>query len=88
MVKGLSRRVVVVRFPETRAFEQAIFVLRDEKSAGVSSDELVSEACSVAEGYVRRPGRRKVQHPAVYLAAGAAATGIVWLATFLIKLFI
>ncbi len=88
MVKGLSRRVVVVRFPDTRAFEQAIFVLRDEKSAGVSSDELVREACSVAESYVRRPGGRKALPPIVYLAAGAALTGVAWLVTFLIKLLL
>ena len=38
MVKGISRRVVVVDSPDQRFFEQAIFILRsDAAGAGVSS---------------------------------------------------
>lgn len=58
VVKGLARRVIVVRFPDTRAFEQAIFIMRDDaQKAGVSADELVAEATSVARRYVMKPMR-------------------------------
>lgn len=50
MVKGISRRVVVVNAPDRRLFEQAIFIVRnDAVGVGVSSQELVEEARRVAE---------------------------------------
>ena len=33
MVKGVSRRIVVVRAPEQNIFEEAIFILRDDALA-------------------------------------------------------
>ena len=30
MVKGISRQVIVVRSPDQKLFEQAIFILREE----------------------------------------------------------
>ena len=42
MVKGISRRVVVVDSPDRRFFEQAIFIVRNDAAwEGVSSRELV-----------------------------------------------
>ena len=53
MVKGISRRVVVVDAPEHRFFEQAIFIVRNDAAGeGVSSRELVEEARRVAHSYV------------------------------------
>ncbi|MDR3208002.1 MAG: translation initiation factor 2 [Oscillospiraceae bacterium] len=85
MVKGISKRVVVVRFPETRVFEQAIFFVREDAAArpGVSAEQVLREACRAAEGYVHKnPGQRRLARmmAAVYLMAGAALTGLVWLA--------
>ena len=85
LVKGLSKRVVVVRFPETRAFEEAIFVLREERSAGVTQDELIREASGIAEEYTGKPVRRRRLPPLLYLLSGAASTGLIWLVTMLIK---
>ena len=36
MVKGVARRVVVVKAPESPLFEQAIFILRDNVSQNTS----------------------------------------------------
>ena len=37
LVKGVSRRVVVVKSPDPKLFEQAIFIVREEeKPLGVS----------------------------------------------------
>ena len=45
MVKGVSRRVVVVESPDARLFEQAIFIVRnDAVHEGVTSRALIEEA--------------------------------------------
>ena len=50
MVKGISRRVVVVESPDQRYFEQAIFIVRNEAvGEGVTARELVEEAVQSAE---------------------------------------
>lgn len=83
MVKGISRRVVVLDSPDQRFFEQAIFIVRNDAAGeGVSSRELVEEARRVAKNYA---GGGKMSHrfrdlsPALYTLIGAAAIGLVWL---------
>ena len=51
MVKGISRRVVVVRPPDPSVFEEAIFVVRENRNA---PRDVLREACAVAETYLRR----------------------------------
>ena len=52
MVKGISRRVVVVDSPDQRFFEQAIFIVRNDAAGeGVTARELVEEARRVARNY-------------------------------------
>lgn len=92
MVKGVSRQVIVVRQPDTRLFEQAIFMLREEAlgQKGVTDQQVLREACQVADQYVRsrmgsRHGKWRLQLKGwMYTALGAAATGAVWLATTLL----
>ena len=58
MVKGISRRVVVVDAPEHRFFEQAIFIVRNDAAGeGITSRELVEEARRVARSEERRVGK-------------------------------
>jgi hypothetical protein len=84
VVKGLSRRVVVVKFPDAKVFEQAIFILReDAPHTGVSAGDVLQEAIQVADNYLT-PRRRRAMPFAPYVAAawatgGAAATGLAWL---------
>ena len=47
MVKGVSRRVIVVDSPDPRIFEQAIFILPTD-GGGVSSRQLVDQAVRIA----------------------------------------
>ena len=85
MVKGISRRVVVVEAPDQRFFEQAIFIVRNDAAGeGVSSRELVEEARRVARNYAGGDHGRFAQKwrelsPMVYTLMGAAASGLVWL---------
>ena len=84
MVKGISRRVIVVESPDPRVFDQAIFILRNDilSEDGVSSRQLVDQAVRIAKNYARCQGapRRRFLAPAwLWAAAGAAAIGLTWL---------
>ena len=56
MVKGLSRRVIVVDSPDPHIFEQAIFIVRNDAavgSGGVTSQQVVDQAIRIAKDYAR-----------------------------------
>lgn len=84
MVKGVSRRVVVVRPEEGASFEQAIFIVKDG-----SGQDVMREACAVAERYLRQSGtitrrwHRRFTLGQMFLSAcaGAGAVGLIWLCT-------
>ena len=81
MVKGISRRVIVVDSPDPQIFEQAIFILRTD-GGGVSSQQLVDQAVRIAKNYACCQGlpRRRVRVPGwLWAAIGAAAIGLTWL---------
>ncbi len=96
VVKGVSHRVIVVKSPD-KYFEEAIFVIREDvlRSRGASSEAVLKEARRVANSYVsgrNKPVKRnktksslmsKLPAP-VFVAAGAAAAGVAWLALHLI----
>ena len=83
MVKGISRRVVVVDSPDQRYFEQAIFIVRNDAAGeGISSRELVDEARRVAREYTGGPGLKKRFQdlpPVLWSLTGAGVCGLVWL---------
>lgn len=85
MVQGVSRQVIVVRSPDPRLFEQAIFIVKEDAfRKGVSADAVVQEARRVADGYVRRNARltpAKRPLPALLWAAlGALLASAGWYA--------
>ena len=88
MVKGISRRVVVVDSPDQRYFEQAIFIVRNDAGGeGVTARELVEEARRVARGYTggsRLSRAWRELNPLVYTLIGAGSIGLVWLIVTLI----
>ncbi len=90
MVKGVSRRVIVVKTPDRRLFEQAIFIVKEDAFTqnGVTAEQVLAEAQRVADGYVRRNsviGKRMHRIPAfVYVAAGALLSTIVWATVMLL----
>ena len=85
MVKGISRKVVVVDSPDQRFFEQAIFIVRNDAAGeGVTSRELVEEARRIAADYAAGEHGRfsrlwRDLKPAVYALMGGGAMGLVWL---------
>ncbi len=86
VVKGTSRRVIVVRSPDPQVFEEAIFVIREDLFHREQSAETVlRQARQAAGAYLRTaaPPRRRARWrlaAPVYAAAGALAAGIAWLA--------
>jgi len=77
MVKGMAKRVVVVRSPDKRVFEEAIFILRDDalRDGGVTAEDVLAEACRVARGYLRKPSRRWIGQ----VLTAACAAGVGWM---------
>lgn len=54
VVKGLSRRVIVVKSPDKRYFDEAIFVLKDELfNSGADSTAVIREARKAANCYLK-----------------------------------
>ena len=77
MVKGTSRRVIVVDSPDPKLFEQAIFIVKNEAFAqeGVTSQQVLGEACRIARGYA---AAQRVPRWA-WIAGAAVAASAVWL---------
>jgi len=86
VLKGTNRRVVVVRSPDEKIFEQAIFIVRDDylRKEKNSAEKLLDEARRTADEYMRKNGfriRRKPRIPKpLYGAAALIAAGLTWLA--------
>lgn len=84
MVKGISRRVVVVDSPDQRFFEQAIFIVRNGAAGeGVTAKELVEEARRVARNYAgcghgRLSRAWQEFSPVIYTLIGAGTIGFLW----------
>ena len=86
MVKGISRQIIVVKTPDPRFFEQAIFILREDAlgKTGVTDEEILREAGRVADGYARTgmksshrffPQLRSV----LYMLGGGLMVAMAWL---------
>lgn len=79
MVKGISRRVIVVRPASGSPFEQAFFLVRDP---ACPRGDAVREACRIAEGCLgtrrRRRGRDSARRLLAAFLLGAVAASLVW----------
>ena len=89
MVKGVSRRVIVLKSPNLHLFDEAIFIVKEDvlREGGVTGDEIIKQAQEVANNYVRHNHAKgllsKIPAPA-FAALGAAFTAAIWLLTQLI----
>lgn len=89
MVKGVSRRVIVIRSPDKELFEEAIFIVNEDsyKEKGVTGEMIVREAQAVADRYIKdNLSKRRLPKlpPLFYSAAGAVFTGLIWIAANLL----
>lgn len=77
MVKGITRQVIVVKSPDKKLFDQAIFLVREDALAngGVTEEALLNEARIVCKHARSNTGwMSKLQ----WAACGAAATAAIW----------
>lgn len=82
MVKGVTRRVVVVRCPDTRYFDEAIFMVREDVLCGMEPERVLKEACRAADSYIRLHGEKRKLHRWWLVGGGAALLGAVLLLVF------
>jgi len=83
VVKGTSRRVIVVDSPDPKLFEQAIFIVKNDALSrdGVTPQQILGEACRIARGYAdaqRKPLWQRIPRWCWLIGAGAAAAAV-WL---------
>ncbi len=91
MVKGVSRRVIMVKSPDPKIFEEAIFIVKEDvlKKGGTSARDVLREAQRVANEYVKSNMHQKTSRfpriPApIFAIVGAVLTGLIFLLANLI----
>ncbi|MBQ8587513.1 MAG: translation initiation factor 2 [Oscillospiraceae bacterium] len=86
MVKGTTRQVIMVRNPDQRLFEQAIFLLKEDalEKHGLGERELLEEARRLCSSEFPKKQRRKPHSPAFWLGLGAFPVAAGWLLTILL----
>jgi len=82
LVKGITRRVIVVKAPDPRYFEEAIFIVKEDVSlTGVDAAQVLKEAETVAARFVKtggKLGRLWRVPPPIYALAGASASALLF----------
>ena len=87
VVKGTSKRIVVVKSPDPKVFEQAIFIVREDFLGRGGRADALKEAQQVADNHIKRavasPKRLLSRiRPAVWASAGGLFTAIISLAVY------
>ena len=78
MVKGITRQVILVQSPDTKLFEQAIFIIKD--NAREVTDELLLQE---AKGILHSTRKRRYFRGPVWACGGALVMGLAWWLTIL-----
>lgn len=84
VVKGITRQVILVKSPDPRLFEEAIFIVKEEALAkeGVTPDQVIRQAQQAADGYLKghRRWNRKLTRRTepLWAAAGALVASCGW----------
>ena len=91
VVKGTSKRIVVVKSPDPKVFEQAIFIVREDFLGQRGRANALKEAQQVADDYVRSavavPKRTFSDLSLLgWISLGVSALGLIALAVYLIFL--
>ena len=87
VVKGISKRVIVVKSPDPKIFEQAIFIIREDYcgASGMNEQDVLREAKRAANGYFLSVGKQRRGNMLQKLRglfcalAGAAAAAAAWM---------
>ena len=83
MVRGITKQVIVVKSPDPKLFEQAIFLIKDDalEQGGITEEALLKEARQACQrGISTLPTKHKI----LWGILGASLTGFVWIVTLLL----
>ena len=90
MVKGNTRQVLVVKPTDTKLFEQAIFLMKEDalEKYGITEARFLEEAHRLCASCTEAPPKKGHKHSPPFRAlawsgAGAALTGLAWLLSVL-----
>lgn len=83
VVKGTNKRVVVVKSPDSRVFEQAIFIVREDYFGlrQNTSGDILREAEDVADQYMKntiQSTQRKPLWPFLVAVGVTVVLGLLW----------
>ena len=80
MVKGSNRQVIVVKSPDPKLFDEAIFLLRQDAPAQGDPDEIIRQARRAADGYLDAcaPFPRQKASAALPFLLGAGLASLLW----------
>lgn len=89
MIKGISKRIIVVKSPDPTLFDEAIFIIRDEAFNRKNAVDVMRDAETAVADYMKRTTQSNNSiiakiSPQACVAAGAAVTGVAWLFVSLI----
>lgn len=79
MVKGVSKKIVLVQSPDKKLFEQAIFIVSDNIT---DENDVLEKAMQVAEGYLKK--QKNINYTFRYILSGFVGfltMGIIWFAS-------
>ncbi len=87
VVKGTAKRIIVVKSPDKRVFEEAIFIVREDylRTGGISQSKLIEQARQAADGYVN--GLRKTPKLSTGLLILLSSLGGTGISFAVLKLF-
>lgn len=89
MVKGTTRQVIVVKPSDTKLYEQAIFLLKEDalERHGITEGEFLEEVQRLCETHRDKAPKKKVRSraliPLLWSGLGAVVTGFLWLLSVL-----
>ena len=88
MVKGITRRVIVIKSPDPKIFDQAIFIVKEDAlHKAVTQEEVIKEAQDTANEYISKHINKRffsrLPGP-VFAVIGAGATALIWILSLML----
>ena len=84
MVRGYQKRIIHLKSTESAVFDEAFFLVNEEKSRGMGESELIREANRIVDESLRNRDKKMKRikerfcRVGVFLL-GAAASSVIWL---------
>lgn len=92
MILGVSKHVVIVQAPDDEIFEQAIFILNENKpSSTLDNNDVLKLACNIANQYIKTgksySGKKQTNIKGYILPfiSGASSILILWILTIILN---